>query len=251
MVVKYRPADRGTTLSIQRTYFEKDLTVSAISNIVTVTGKSLPSSRYGRQESLWASGPHLPADSLARQVASHSSRYGRRESIWLTLQRYGRLLVAIPVDFYIHSPHLFLRNTRNWSPQISNAPPSVRASIRSLSDIARTSTRPRYRFCTSSDSFDTSTTDLRRLLLGFDNPPNYNMLTYTEYYQSTPSPLGVGPARDLAYQTIYDYFAEETATPILLGRLLDLFESEAVGALGIFLTNTFGKARLRLVHGLR
>eukprot|EP00536_Pseudo-nitzschia_multiseries_P018261 jgi/Psemu1/54803/gm1.54803_g len=54
------------------------------------------------------------------------------------------------------------------------------------------------------------------------------MLTYTEYYQSTPSPLGVGPARDLAYQTIYDYFAEETATPILLGRLLDLFEPEPV-----------------------
>eukprot|EP00536_Pseudo-nitzschia_multiseries_P019258 jgi/Psemu1/231787/e_gw1.4247.1.1 len=77
------------------------------------------------------------------------------------------------------------------------------------------------------------------------------MLTYTEYYQSTPSPLGVGPARDLAYQTIYDYFAEETATPILLGRLLDLFEPEPVGALGIFLTDTFGKARLRLVHGLR
>eukprot|EP00536_Pseudo-nitzschia_multiseries_P016461 jgi/Psemu1/46299/gm1.46299_g len=77
------------------------------------------------------------------------------------------------------------------------------------------------------------------------------MLTYTEYYQSTPSPLGVGPTRDLAYQTIYDYFAEETATPILLGRLLDLFEPEPVGALGIFLTDTFGKARLRLVHGLR
>eukprot|EP00536_Pseudo-nitzschia_multiseries_P019066 jgi/Psemu1/58752/gm1.58752_g len=77
------------------------------------------------------------------------------------------------------------------------------------------------------------------------------MLTYTEYYQSTPSPLGVGPARDLAYQTIYDYFAEETATPVLLGRLLDLFEPEPVGALGIFLTDTFGKARLRLVHGLR
>eukprot|EP00536_Pseudo-nitzschia_multiseries_P008132 jgi/Psemu1/19644/gm1.19644_g len=53
------------------------------------------------------------------------------------------------------------------------------------------------------------------------------MLTYTEYYQTTTSPLGVGPARDLAYQTIYDYFAEETATPILLGRLLDLFEPEA------------------------
>eukprot|EP00536_Pseudo-nitzschia_multiseries_P014585 jgi/Psemu1/39287/gm1.39287_g len=77
------------------------------------------------------------------------------------------------------------------------------------------------------------------------------MLTYTEYYQTTTSPLGVGPARDLAYQTIYDYFAEETATPILLGRLLDLFEPEAVGALGIFLTDTFGRARLRLVHILR
>eukprot|EP00536_Pseudo-nitzschia_multiseries_P004723 jgi/Psemu1/10653/gm1.10653_g len=81
--------------------------------------------------------------------------------------------------------------------------------------------------------------------------PSYNMLTYTEYYQTTTSPLGVGPARDLAYQTIYDYFAEETATPILLGRLLDLYEPKAVGALGIFLTGTFGRARLRLVHGLR
>eukprot|EP00536_Pseudo-nitzschia_multiseries_P004454 jgi/Psemu1/10005/gm1.10005_g len=57
-------------------------------------------------------------------------------------------------------------------------------------------------------------------------PRRHNMLTYTEYYQSTPSPLGVGPTRDLAYQTIYDYFAEETASPILLGRLLDLFEPE-------------------------
>eukprot|EP00536_Pseudo-nitzschia_multiseries_P016345 jgi/Psemu1/45832/gm1.45832_g len=81
--------------------------------------------------------------------------------------------------------------------------------------------------------------------------PQAQHADYTEYYQSTPSPLGVGPARDLAYQTIYDYFAEETATPVLLGRLLDLFEPEAVGALGIFLTDTFGKARLRLVHGLR
>eukprot|EP00536_Pseudo-nitzschia_multiseries_P018110 jgi/Psemu1/54179/gm1.54179_g len=53
------------------------------------------------------------------------------------------------------------------------------------------------------------------------------MWTYTKYYQATTSPLGVGPARDLAYQTIYDYFAEETAAPILLGRLLDLFEPEA------------------------
>eukprot|EP00536_Pseudo-nitzschia_multiseries_P012227 jgi/Psemu1/31350/gm1.31350_g len=78
-----------------------------------------------------------------------------------------------------------------------------------------------------------------------------NMLTYTEYYQTTTSPLGVGPAWDLAYQTIYDYFAEETATPILLGCLLDLFEPEAVGAIGIFLTDTFGRARLQLVHGLR
>eukprot|EP00536_Pseudo-nitzschia_multiseries_P019072 jgi/Psemu1/58783/gm1.58783_g len=78
-----------------------------------------------------------------------------------------------------------------------------------------------------------------------------DMLTYTEYYQTTTSPLGVGPARDLAYQTIYDYFAEETATPILLGRLFNLFEPEAVGALGIFLTGTFGRARLRLVHSLR
>eukprot|EP00536_Pseudo-nitzschia_multiseries_P019005 jgi/Psemu1/58441/gm1.58441_g len=66
------------------------------------------------------------------------------------------------------------------------------------------------------------------------------MLTYTEYFQATTSPLGVGPARDLAYQT--DYFAEDMDTPTLLGLLLDLFEPEAVGALGIFLTDTCGSA---------
>eukprot|EP00536_Pseudo-nitzschia_multiseries_P010183 jgi/Psemu1/25282/gm1.25282_g len=76
------------------------------------------------------------------------------------------------------------------------------------------------------------------------------MLTYMSITRAPPVPWS-GTARDLAYQTIYDYFAEETATPILLGRLLDLFEPEPVGALGIFLTDTFGKARLRLVHGLR
>eukprot|EP00536_Pseudo-nitzschia_multiseries_P019395 jgi/Psemu1/60542/gm1.60542_g len=132
---------------------------------------------------------------------------------------------------------------------------------------------PRYAPSMDSDRFTKTRTILQtgdsdvslrlqaRTSIPHDNPPpkirqaaqelRHNMLTYTEYYQSTPSPLGVGPARDLAYQTIYDYFAEETATPVLLGRLLDLFEPEAVGALGIFLTNTFGKARLRLVQGLR
>eukprot|EP00536_Pseudo-nitzschia_multiseries_P013057 jgi/Psemu1/33975/gm1.33975_g len=55
------------------------------------------------------------------------------------------------------------------------------------------------------------------------------MLTYTEYYQSTPRnshPHSPGPA---------------------LGPL----RTRTCGGLGIFLTDTFGKARLRLVHGLR
>eukprot|EP00536_Pseudo-nitzschia_multiseries_P009678 jgi/Psemu1/23979/gm1.23979_g len=77
------------------------------------------------------------------------------------------------------------------------------------------------------------------------------MLTYSEYFQATASPLGVGTDRDLAYQTIYGYFAEDADTPTLLGRLLDLFEAQTVGALGIFLIDTFGRPRLQLVHGLR
>eukprot|EP00536_Pseudo-nitzschia_multiseries_P017358 jgi/Psemu1/50546/gm1.50546_g len=77
-----------------------------------------------------------------------------------------------------------------------------------------------------------------------------NMLTYSEYFQATASPFGSASDRDLAYATIYDYFSADDDT-LLLGQLLDLFEAQAVGALGIFVADTFGKSRLRLVHGLR
>eukprot|EP00536_Pseudo-nitzschia_multiseries_P018772 jgi/Psemu1/57270/gm1.57270_g len=66
------------------------------------------------------------------------------------------------------------------------------------------------------------------------------MLTYSEYFRATPSPFG------------------STATSlwppppqVLLGHLLNLFESEAVGALGIFVADSKGLPCLRLVHGLR
>eukprot|EP00536_Pseudo-nitzschia_multiseries_P014713 jgi/Psemu1/39934/gm1.39934_g len=154
MVVKYRPADRGTsTLSIQRTYFAKDLTVSAISNIDT--GDSNVSLTGDSNVSL-----HLQAS--ANQDTGDSNVLHIRQS----------------------APPRFLCTSDS---------PHLQASV-NLPSISKR---------------------------------KHTMLTYTEYYQSTPSPLGLGPARDLAYQTIYDYFAEETATPILLGRLLELFEPEA------------------------
>eukprot|EP00536_Pseudo-nitzschia_multiseries_P003135 jgi/Psemu1/7029/gm1.7029_g len=76
------------------------------------------------------------------------------------------------------------------------------------------------------------------------------MLTYSEYFQATARLFESIPAnQDSAYTTIYGFFADNA--PLLLDRLLDLFEAQAVGALGIFVANTIGESHLRLVHGLR
>eukprot|EP00536_Pseudo-nitzschia_multiseries_P010781 jgi/Psemu1/26939/gm1.26939_g len=78
------------------------------------------------------------------------------------------------------------------------------------------------------------------------------MKTYSEYFQATASPFGSTPAdQNEACSTIYGYFAAADNTPpLLLDQLLDLFEAQAVGALGIFVADTLGKSHLRLVHGL-
>eukprot|EP00536_Pseudo-nitzschia_multiseries_P019409 jgi/Psemu1/60623/gm1.60623_g len=77
------------------------------------------------------------------------------------------------------------------------------------------------------------------------------MLTYSEYFRATPSPFGSAGERNMAYATIFSYFTLASPPQVLLGHLLNLFESEAVGALGIFVADSKGLPCLRLVHGLR
>eukprot|EP00536_Pseudo-nitzschia_multiseries_P009454 jgi/Psemu1/23245/gm1.23245_g len=79
-----------------------------------------------------------------------------------------------------------------------------------------------------------------------------SMLTYSEYFQATASPFGSTPAeRNEAYRTIYGYFTPGSTPQQLLEQLLNLFEAQAVGALGIFVADIVGESRLQLVHGLR
>eukprot|EP00536_Pseudo-nitzschia_multiseries_P016057 jgi/Psemu1/44760/gm1.44760_g len=77
------------------------------------------------------------------------------------------------------------------------------------------------------------------------------MLTYSEYFRTTPSPFGSTAERDKAYSTIFSYFTLASPPQVLLEHLLNLFEAEAVGALGIFVADSQGLPCLRLVHGLR
>eukprot|EP00536_Pseudo-nitzschia_multiseries_P016022 jgi/Psemu1/44623/gm1.44623_g len=77
------------------------------------------------------------------------------------------------------------------------------------------------------------------------------MKTYSKYFQATANLFGNTPAdRNEAYSTIYGYFAAANNVPPLLDQLLNLFEAQAAGALGIFVADTLGESRLRLVHGL-
>eukprot|EP00536_Pseudo-nitzschia_multiseries_P014099 jgi/Psemu1/37537/gm1.37537_g len=117
----------------------------------------------------------------------------------------------------------------DWSPQILYLQLiSIPATFRTNLPTIRTSNQPvdsntdysdhqLQPSVTSSRSTNANSDAFTSALSSFPASISLNMLTYTEYYQTTTSPLGVGPARDLAYQTIYDYFAEETATPNLWG----------------------------------
>eukprot|EP00536_Pseudo-nitzschia_multiseries_P018109 jgi/Psemu1/54175/gm1.54175_g len=77
------------------------------------------------------------------------------------------------------------------------------------------------------------------------------MLTYSEYFRATPSPFGSLAERNKAYSTIFSYFTLASPPQVLLEHLLNLFEAEAVGALGIFVADSQGLPCLRLMHGLR
>eukprot|EP00536_Pseudo-nitzschia_multiseries_P014494 jgi/Psemu1/38916/gm1.38916_g len=77
------------------------------------------------------------------------------------------------------------------------------------------------------------------------------MLTYSEYFRTTPSPFGSTAERNKAYATIFSYFTLASPPQVLLEHLLNLFEAEAVGALGIFVADSQGLPCLRLVHGLQ
>eukprot|EP00536_Pseudo-nitzschia_multiseries_P008888 jgi/Psemu1/21732/gm1.21732_g len=78
------------------------------------------------------------------------------------------------------------------------------------------------------------------------------MLTYSKYFQATASPFGNIPAdRKDTYNIIYGHFAAADPAPQLLDHLLNLFEAQAAGALGIFVASTRVESRFRLVHGLQ
>eukprot|EP00536_Pseudo-nitzschia_multiseries_P019612 jgi/Psemu1/61826/gm1.61826_g len=94
-------------------------------------------------------------------------------------------------------------------------------------------------------------TSPRRLAAPTGTSKHQEMLTYSEYFRATPSPFGSEVERNTAYSTIFSYFTLASPPQVLLGYLLNLFESEAVGALGIFIADPQGLPCLQLVHGLR
>eukprot|EP00536_Pseudo-nitzschia_multiseries_P015987 jgi/Psemu1/44491/gm1.44491_g len=145
-----------------------------------------------------------------------------------------------------HTDHTIIASERGHNSPLASSPQTI--------DTITTTTKPRELFtnCTTAICPGPIAPDYcAHTTASASNVPSHNMLTYSEYFQATASPFGGGPDRDLAYSAVYDYFAEDTDTPTLLGHLLDLFEAQAVGAQGIFLIDTFGRAQFRLVHGLR
>eukprot|EP00536_Pseudo-nitzschia_multiseries_P019156 jgi/Psemu1/59246/gm1.59246_g len=70
-----------------------------------------------------------------------------------------------------------------------------------------------------------------------------------EYFQGA-GPFGEAPARHDVYQAIYTLFTEADGDR-LLPLLLDIFNAQAIGGLGIFQEDAAGVDRLRVIHGLR
>eukprot|EP00536_Pseudo-nitzschia_multiseries_P006461 jgi/Psemu1/15349/gm1.15349_g len=79
--------------------------------------------------------------------------------------------------------------------------------------------------------------------------PSSNAMNYREYFQGS-GPFGDAPARHDVYQAIYTLFAEADGER-LLPLLLDIFNDQAIGGLGIFQEDAAGVYRLRVIHGLR
>eukprot|EP00536_Pseudo-nitzschia_multiseries_P012952 jgi/Psemu1/210162/e_gw1.524.25.1 len=74
-------------------------------------------------------------------------------------------------------------------------------------------------------------------------------MNYREYFQGA-GPFGEAPARHNVYQAIYTLFTEAEGDR-LLPLLLDIFNAQAIGGLGIFQEDAAGVDRLRVIHGLR
>eukprot|EP00536_Pseudo-nitzschia_multiseries_P017738 jgi/Psemu1/52321/gm1.52321_g len=74
-------------------------------------------------------------------------------------------------------------------------------------------------------------------------------MNYREYFQGA-GPFGEAPARHDVYQAIYTLFTEAEGDR-LLPLLLDIFNAQAIGGLGIFQEDAAGVDRLRVIHGLR
>eukprot|EP00536_Pseudo-nitzschia_multiseries_P019374 jgi/Psemu1/60392/gm1.60392_g len=75
------------------------------------------------------------------------------------------------------------------------------------------------------------------------------MRSYREFFQGD-GPFGEAPARHDIYQAIYTLFNEADGDQ-LLPLLLDIFNAQAIGGLGLFQEDAAGVDRLRVIHGLR
>eukprot|EP00536_Pseudo-nitzschia_multiseries_P002015 jgi/Psemu1/4691/gm1.4691_g len=78
---------------------------------------------------------------------------------------------------------------------------------------------------------------------------SYTTMNYREFFQGE-GPFGEAPARHDIYQAIYTLFNEADGDR-LLPLLLDIFNAQAIGGLGIFQEDAAGVDRLRVIHGLR
>eukprot|EP00536_Pseudo-nitzschia_multiseries_P012742 jgi/Psemu1/33042/gm1.33042_g len=74
-------------------------------------------------------------------------------------------------------------------------------------------------------------------------------MNYREFFQGR-GPFGEAPASHDVYQAIYTLFTEADGD-WLLPLLLDIFNTQAIGGLGIFQEDAAGVDRLRVIHGLR
>eukprot|EP00536_Pseudo-nitzschia_multiseries_P011510 jgi/Psemu1/29141/gm1.29141_g len=74
-------------------------------------------------------------------------------------------------------------------------------------------------------------------------------MNYREFFQGS-GPFGEAPARQEVYQAIYTLFTEVEGDR-LLSLLLDIFNAQAIGGLGIFQEDAAGVDWLRVIHGLR
>lgn len=75
-------------------------------------------------------------------------------------------------------------------------------------------------------------------------------MNYLEYFQGD-SPFGNVPVRrNEAYQPIYTIFLGAEGDQ-LLSQVVDLFEAQVIGGLGVCVEDAAGLLKLRIIHGIR